>query len=90
MNNCQAEVCVLVESHLRAYSRKVRLLHLPDCFGRKIPLKLVDEQLPGRSISTRGVSPQGDISEKFVYFIYPKRFGRQLPLKLVDDQLPGR
>ena len=61
---------VLVQSHLRAIVLKRASTYLPKRFGRKLPLKLVDEQLLGRSVSTRGVSPQGDISEKFIYFIY--------------------
>ena len=36
----------------KAYSLKVRLLRLPDHFGRKLLIKLVDGELPGRSIST--------------------------------------
>ena len=43
--------------HPMAYIPKVRLLHLPVRFGRKLRIKLVDEQLPGRNVSTQGDSP---------------------------------
>ena len=42
-----------------AYIPNVRLLHLPDRFGRKLRIKLVDEHLRGRCVSTEGYSPQG-------------------------------
>ena len=60
MNNYVVEVYLPKWIHPRAYIPKVRLLHLPDRFGRKLRIKLVDEQLPGRSVSTRGHSPQGE------------------------------
>ena len=43
--------------HPCAYTLKVRLLHLPDRFGRKLRIKLVDREPPGRSVSTEGDSP---------------------------------
>ena len=45
--------------HSRVYTAKARLLHLPDRFSRKLPIKLVDEQRPSRRLSTQGHSPQG-------------------------------
>ena len=63
MNNYLVEVYLPKVIHPRAYTPKVRLLHLPDRFGRKLRIKLVDEQLPGRSVSTQVHSPQG---------VYPK------------------
>ena len=58
MNNYLVEEYLLKVIHPRAYSPKARLLHLPDRFGRILPIKFVDEQLPGRRVSTQVHSPQ--------------------------------
>ena len=63
MNRYQVEMYLPKVFHPMAYIPKVRLLHLPVRFGRKLRIKLVDEQLPGRSVSTQDVSSQG---------VYPK------------------
>ena len=63
MKNYLVEAYLLKVIHPMAYTLKVRLLHLLDRFGRKLRIKLVDEQLPGRSVSTQGDSSQG---------VYPK------------------
>ena len=54
---CRLVVYLHKVSDPKAYSLKVRLLRLPDRFGRKLLIKLVDGELPGRSISTQGDSP---------------------------------
>ena len=51
------EVYLLKVIHPCADTLKVRLLHLPDRFGRKFHVKLVDREPPGRSVSTEGDSP---------------------------------
>ena len=53
MNKYLVEVYLLNVIHPTAYTLKVRLLHLPGRFGRKLRIKLVDEQLRGRSVSTQ-------------------------------------
>ena len=72
-----------------AYTAKVRLLHLPERFGRNLHIKLVDGQLPGNCF----IYPRSSISQrtpKVRLLHLPKRFGRKLHIKLVDGQLPGR
>ena len=54
MNNYLVEVYLLEVMYPRAYIAKVCLLHLPERFGRKLSIMLVDEQLPGRGVSTLG------------------------------------
>ena len=63
MNKYRVEAYLPKVIDPRPYIPKVRLLHLPYRFGRKLRINLLDEQLLGRIVSTQGDSSQG---------VYPK------------------
>ena len=79
MDNHVVVLYLLDGIHYWLYTPKMRRLHLRERFDRKLPIQLVDGQLPDSCVSTRSHPSAGRIRLQLVYFIYRSVFEVNYP-----------